>query len=773
LEEESLDIRPSPRLLRMLKYIELNSFQCICELVDNSIDAFDGIINDDKTLPEIIVKIPKERDIENNGILIIDNGIGMNKDQLNSSITAGFSGNNTDDKMGLFGMGFNISTAKLGGITEVTTYRKEDDFKLWVKIDLNKMSENNNFLVPFKKIPKSVDEIGSHGTRIEISSLNIEFIKSLRRAPNIIKKLGRTYGKILRDRNIKLIYEGKVCKPFAHCTFDRSRIGKNNTPTVIDIDKPVGSQRYCTFCMQWLLDSDFNCSSCGENKNIIKREKKVKGWIGLQRFFDQEEYGFDLIRNGRVIKKNDKSLFTFVDEEDDFKLFEYPVDSKYAGGRFIGELEIDFVPVNFQKTDFERSTKDWRDFVAEVRGVSPIQPRKAKDHNYPENNSALGKLFLAFRNAKPEPGNFVPANPETKQAIISSSQITELRDKFFEGYAEYQDDKKWIELIKRGELPATTSTNINNNNSNNDSFSNAQTGGDLFGNNNTNNGISNPSQSNNSSSTNQNVSSDIQLTFEKDESLSNTYNIDLFSQVFIKVDAKIATSGSNENGFLIKSSGGSFTFTYWPKSKIFKETFLTPADLLINELAYHFFIGADAKLELYPFSLIERSILHKYFPNLHPEIDYLSNEIEKLTEDMKDHLKESIKTIKQYKSSDLSYESIKKIRKKMNQGNLMNEEQMNKALEKAEFFNFADLNVCVEIFKKYPETLFDGVFFSRKIEDKDHKNDVEEDLIKDGLAMFDDIIWWQINGTSSSNPIWKGRSKRVIGSLEVINGWKS
>ena len=195
--------------------------------------------------------------------------------------------------------------------------------------------------------------------------------------------------------------------------------------------------------------------------------------------------------------------------------------------------------------------------------------------------------------------------------------------------------------------------------------------------------------------------------------------------------------------------------------------------MLINELAYHFFIGADAKLELYPFSLIERSILHKYFPNLHPEIDYLSNEIEKLTEDMKDHLKESIKTIKQYKSSDLSYESIKKIRKKMNQGNLMNEEQMNKALEKAEFFNFADLNVCVEIFKKYPETLFDGVFFSRKIEDKDHKNDVEEDLIKDGLAMFDDIIWWQINGTSSSNPIWKGRSKRVIGSLEVINGWKS
>ena len=111
MEEESLDIRPSPRLLRMLKYIELNSFQCICELVDNSIDAFDGVINDDKTLPEIIVKIPKERDIENNGILIVDNGIGMNKDQLNSSITAGFSGNNTDDKMGLFGMGFNISTA--------------------------------------------------------------------------------------------------------------------------------------------------------------------------------------------------------------------------------------------------------------------------------------------------------------------------------------------------------------------------------------------------------------------------------------------------------------------------------------------------------------------------------------------------------------------------------------------------------------------------------------------------------------------------------------
>ena len=111
----SIDITPSPRILRMLGQIDFSAIQCLCELIDNSIDAFADSAQASSSSPEIIVRVPKiERLTETSEILISDNGAGMDIDQLNRSLKAGFSSNNPVDKMGLFGMGFNIATARLG-----------------------------------------------------------------------------------------------------------------------------------------------------------------------------------------------------------------------------------------------------------------------------------------------------------------------------------------------------------------------------------------------------------------------------------------------------------------------------------------------------------------------------------------------------------------------------------------------------------------------------------------------------------------------------------
>ena len=56
-------------------------------------------------------------------LTVKDNGPGMSLDQLENAVKAGWTGNNPLSNLGLFGMGFNIATARLGLVTEVWTTR--------------------------------------------------------------------------------------------------------------------------------------------------------------------------------------------------------------------------------------------------------------------------------------------------------------------------------------------------------------------------------------------------------------------------------------------------------------------------------------------------------------------------------------------------------------------------------------------------------------------------------------------------------------------------
>ena len=56
----TIDITPSPRVLRMLGEIDFKAWQCLCEIVDNSIDAFSFDLDDSsiEKQPTITIKLP-------------------------------------------------------------------------------------------------------------------------------------------------------------------------------------------------------------------------------------------------------------------------------------------------------------------------------------------------------------------------------------------------------------------------------------------------------------------------------------------------------------------------------------------------------------------------------------------------------------------------------------------------------------------------------------------------------------------------------------------
>ena len=140
----NIDITPSPRVLRMLGEIDFKPWQCLSELIDNSIDAFVSEQSSIKIIshPKIEIRLSSSSFINlkpTDYLEVRDNGKGMTRDDLEKSLKAGFTANNPIEKMGLFGMGFNIATARLGHRTEVITATEDSQHLLKVTIDFSEL----------------------------------------------------------------------------------------------------------------------------------------------------------------------------------------------------------------------------------------------------------------------------------------------------------------------------------------------------------------------------------------------------------------------------------------------------------------------------------------------------------------------------------------------------------------------------------------------------------------------------------------------------------
>lgn len=153
----TMDITPTPRILRTLGEIPFDTWQCIAELVDNSIDAF--LSHQEEEDEQAERKITISWSSENvpmpaRTIEIRDNASGMSIEQLRNSVKAGYSSNSPIGNLGLFGMGFNISTARLGEVTEVVTTRRGDAEWVGVRIDFQKLIDAKEFQAPVIRKPK-------------------------------------------------------------------------------------------------------------------------------------------------------------------------------------------------------------------------------------------------------------------------------------------------------------------------------------------------------------------------------------------------------------------------------------------------------------------------------------------------------------------------------------------------------------------------------------------------------------------------------------------
>ena len=133
---------------RVISIIDPNgALGFIAELVDNSIDGYmnasDSWKKNNSGKKRIEIHLPTKKElIDNSGSIIVrDYGPGMNSKQLVDSLRAGFSDAEGYDRLGLFGLGFNIATARLGKKTRVSTARGDDDHFYWIDLDPVRMKK--------------------------------------------------------------------------------------------------------------------------------------------------------------------------------------------------------------------------------------------------------------------------------------------------------------------------------------------------------------------------------------------------------------------------------------------------------------------------------------------------------------------------------------------------------------------------------------------------------------------------------------------------------
>lgn len=467
MSSPTLDITPDPKVLMALTQTPLKPLDALCELIDNGIDAFTvararGV---QLTRPVIEVRIPTVAMInKGEGVIsVIDSGAGLSREELEMTLRAGYSGKNRFDSLGLFGMGFNIATGKIGRRTTVTTARSNEDFALRVTLDLPQIVGTRSFDVPVERIDKPINF--DHGTRVDIDSwwpdgdANAGFAAQLaRRQVNLRANLGRRYASILRRagaESVRILVNTEPLVAHEHCVWSAERFverrGWGNISARLEFNEVVHSQHRCLNDASIIPVETGTCLECG-GSDYRSVSERIRGWVGIQRFDDNNRFGIDLIRNGRAIRISEKeAFFTYADELGE-SVKEYPTDQQT--GRIVGEVHLDHVPVDFQKQDFQRTTEEWERAIQYLRGGSLLPSNWREDER---NESPVSKLFQGYRKVR------TPGRPDLymgrwddaagKAVRISREVEADYYERFLAGEDGYVDDRRWWDLVETASTP--------------------------------------------------------------------------------------------------------------------------------------------------------------------------------------------------------------------------------------------------------------------------------------------------------------------------------
>ena len=743
---QELDLTPDPRVLQMLGEINLHQWRCVAELIDNGIDALVEAARSGTPVehPEISITIPTSNRADSR-LVIKDNALGMSIDTLEQAVRAGWTGNSPLTNLGLFGMGFNIATARLGLVTEVWTTRAGDPEWVGVRIDLDALRTSRSFKVPRQTRPKA--DHTTHGTEIVVTKLKPDQRQYLARSGNqstIRRNLARTYSSLLQNSDagrIRLKVNGTNLEPRRHCHWNPERSVTLPDGTEVNaietFDVKLAPRRYCVHCMRTLTSAEESCPTESPQCEITETERRVRGWVGIQRYLHKSEFGIDFIRNGRKIEIGSKDLFVWNDGDN--SVIEYPIDDPRSRGRFIGEVHLDHCRVSYTKDRFERDDPAWEEMVNIVKGQGPLQPLVAKRSGYVGNTSPLFKLFQAFRRSSPQG----KSGQWARHLVVKDNDRAEqMADLFFANDAEYLSDEPWWQLVEEQDKAI-----LGDDTDNDDDIPPGFLDDDDDG-----------SQSDDEDAGSETSGTDGDEPEPKPPApermkiheLSRkythpTYRVDYEVEAF-STDAREPSLHSNAPWAFQISDVATRTYEYLfdPRHDVFRSSTMTPLDGLLTELAVK--TQDFLKAEIPDLSL--SNVLSGFRANYATATRLDPTEIIALANNSLEELTKALPNLFPIEEAQTLYESLSDEershigRKVAARGGV----DLKDIIEDGRFWEYIDPQGVCEVFRRHPENFFDGnywdeAFTTLSFGDTEIEREARERLVTRYEAYLGDATW--------------------------------
>lgn len=766
------DLTPSPRVLRMLGQIDFKPWQCLAELIDNSVDAFLSSDGMTEAYPQVNVELSSSAVIRSGAgkIKISDNGPGMSPDALRNAVRAGFSGNNSIDKLGLFGMGFNVATARLGHRTEVWTTRAEDEYWSGISIDFDDMERAESFQAPALSRRKSAAESHGHGTEIVISKLDRERAQYLRSGGGLKStrnRLSRVYNRIMREIGVDIYVLDAPLEAREFCVWDDDKFVQTagmfgKIPAILRLDENLGTRLYCEDCWTWLIESETACPVCLQTGRLRERSRRVKGWIGIQRYFDQQDYGVDLIRNGRVIEERSKVFFSWMHPDTGDEVPEYPLEQTHWGGRIVGEISIDFVPLaSHQKDAFDKQTTEWRLVEKAVRGEGPLLVELRKRLGYSgRNESPLARLHTGYRRGSP-PGfrNLVPGDASGKGINEEPKRWASL---FWSGESEYTSDEKWWDAVRIAE-EARKKTG-------------AEVKEDLSG------GVGFADEDAESQTTPHDEDSDgssiqpeLPIAREADPSLSGSFTI---SQIpgapTLEITSERLTNGELTDGQPIEFAvvGTRAEFVYNGGHLLFRDTLTEPVDCLIEELAFQLLTRSSTTQREWPLSRITRELREQHFRWTLVSYDDIRSTAESLLGDMVEHYQEILPTEAPLSQDVLSEAELENLKREVARVDRAGMERVAEIIAAGEIPRYLGPTFLPAMVARWPHLLLDSHFLIASWSEV--SPELRDEVLRQVLSAIDDLLWIRDpGGVSRGSGEWRSLLARAASSARLLEAWRA
>ena len=293
----------------------------------------------------------------------------------------------------------------------------------------------------------SQEKTGSErgGTKVQVSRLREGVYRHLRdKGRDSKRSLEDVYAPILWDGDVSIFINGMALNPRRYCVWNEERYvvrRSKRIPARVPIDRDLGSALFDVERNQYLpgaLEAGHRARmETGEDlpPGVIERPRRLRGWIGIQRHADPNDFGLNFVRNGRKILIKNKSLFSWENPLTGESILEYPIElGTTQGGRIVGELHVDYLIPTYQKNDFDRTEAAWHETVLAIRGDGPMLPKRRQDFGYTKNAEApLSQLVNAYRRL----------DPGTKNLAIAPATAREWRAAFYKGDEQYATDEKW------------------------------------------------------------------------------------------------------------------------------------------------------------------------------------------------------------------------------------------------------------------------------------------------------------------------------------------